>query len=465
MFGRTTNRHGRQAYPWERRRRRILIFFVAIPLLLLGAFAGWRVYLQRGVAQRLEVIRAQGFPASLEELEAWYPPIPEEENAWKWYRQAFDAWSNPSPEQLEPLLPRNLEPPKRTEAFPDEALAAMRGYAAMNAETLELLHRAAAMPHCRYPIDLSEGQAIDLPHLSAIDKIELLLRFEVEIALDAGDTGRVLRALSDIVVLGCSLRDEPVPRSQWKRMGLNATACSSLERVLSRTALPAEAALALGGVLASAESPEAGLRAALGEFCAGIPRFSIPVADRVNYRLLFTKFRRVADEFVPCVLDAAGGGCVDLQYYLDAHFPILQAARLPRPEGLSAERSCGPMLESIPYRWAPRSYALRWQVGGTINLIARDEAQLRTARTALAVERYRLAYGGLPGMLDALIPEFLDVVPADPYNGEPLRYHILDAGYVVYSVSSNLSDEGGDERENNAGELYSSDAIFKVERL
>ena len=73
-------------------------------------------------------------------------------------------------------------------------------------------------------------------------------------------------------------------------------------------------------------------------------------------------------------------------------------------------------------------------------------AQVRTGRTALAVERYRIDTGRFPDRLDQLVPKYLDNVPADPFDDQPLRYRQDDDRAVIYSVSSNLTDDGGDVR-------------------
>ena len=43
-------------------------------------------------------------------------------------------------------------------------------------------------------------------------------------------------------------------------------------------------------------------------------------------------------------------------------------------------------------------------------------------RTVIALRRYEARHGELPLSLSDLVPEFLDEVPRDPYDGEPLRY-------------------------------------------
>ncbi len=49
--------------------------------------------------------------------------------------------------------------------------------------------------------------------------------------------------------------------------------------------------------------------------------------------------------------------------------------------------------------------------------------------------------GRLPETLGELVPEYLDDVPRDDFDGEPLRYDRDKK--VVYSVGEDLTDDGG----------------------
>jgi hypothetical protein len=71
-------------------------------------------------------------------------------------------------------------------------------------------------------------------------------------------------------------------------------------------------------------------------------------------------------------------------------------------------------------------------------------AELRSAAAALAVERFRRRHGRWPERLEDLVPDYLDRVPADPYDGAPLRLRKLADGLVIYSVGANGQDDGGD---------------------
>jgi len=77
-------------------------------------------------------------------------------------------------------------------------------------------------------------------------------------------------------------------------------------------------------------------------------------------------------------------------------------------------------------------------------LYVRLLARLEAMRLGLAAERFRLAEGRFPDSLAELTPTYIDTIPTDPFNGEPLRKANSETGIVVYSVGENERDDGGD---------------------
>jgi hypothetical protein len=77
--------------------------------------------------------------------------------------------------------------------------------------------------------------------------------------------------------------------------------------------------------------------------------------------------------------------------------------------------------------------------------------QLRTMRTAMAVERFRRAKGRLPDKLNELVPEFFSAVPVDPCDGKPIKYRKQDKGYAIYSVGDDGRDDGGPQSSSDDG--------------
>ncbi|VAX41764.1 hypothetical protein MNBD_PLANCTO03-1666, partial [hydrothermal vent metagenome] len=82
-----------------------------------------------------------------------------------------------------------------------------------------------------------------------------------------------------------------------------------------------------------------------------------------------------------------------------------------------------------------------------------DQIETRRRGTAvmIALERHYLAHGFYPDTLSALVPEYLAVLPIDPWTGEPLRYRLHGEGasaYVLYSVGPDAEDNGGQPDED-----------------
>lgn len=59
----------------------------------------------------------------------------------------------------------------------------------------------------------------------------------------------------------------------------------------------------------------------------------------------------------------------------------------------------------------------------------------------IAMARYRLDHGSWPPDFAALVPGYLDAVPIDPVDGNPLRYD--STSKIIYSIGKNLRDEKG----------------------
>jgi len=93
-------------------------------------------------------------------------------------------------------------------------------------------------------------------------------------------------------------------------------------------------------------------------------------------------------------------------------------------------------------------------------------AEMRIARAALAVERFRLSNDRLPKGLQELVPRFLPAVPLDPFDGTSRRYKPLPKGYVIYSIGLDGRDDSGKEPpvRRRGSERVPEDITFAVER-
>jgi hypothetical protein len=95
-------------------------------------------------------------------------------------------------------------------------------------------------------------------------------------------------------------------------------------------------------------------------------------------------------------------------------------------------------------------------VGNVVEKFAHIQAQVDLARVACALERFRLAHGNYPDTLDALTPQFIEKLPHDIINGQPLHYRLEPNGqFVLYSVGWNETDDGGKVEFTKSGRIDS----------
>jgi hypothetical protein len=95
----------------------------------------------------------------------------------------------------------------------------------------------------------------------------------------------------------------------------------------------------------------------------------------------------------------------------------------------------------------------------SLTAATRAETTESCARVGVAMTRYRLDHGTLPTTLDQLVPAYLDAVPIDPYDGNPLRLNTVDGASVIYSIGPDGMDNGGVPINERTGQ---GDIIFTL---
>jgi len=77
----------------------------------------------------------------------------------------------------------------------------------------------------------------------------------------------------------------------------------------------------------------------------------------------------------------------------------------------------------------------------------------------LALKGYKSEAGELLQSLSELVPEYIDAVPRDPFDGKPMRYSAEKK--IVYSIGEDLKDSGGSVAEG--GGLYPDEPTYRIE--
>jgi hypothetical protein len=96
---------------------------------------------------------------------------------------------------------------------------------------------------------------------------------------------------------------------------------------------------------------------------------------------------------------------------------------------------------------------------GTAAKEAECLAQFRLGVAAIALEKFRATHEkAYPAALSELPPQHSPDALTDPFDGQPLRYQRKGAGYLLYSIGPNLSDDSGERARGQ-------DIVFEVSGL
>ncbi|NIP25187.1 MAG: hypothetical protein GWN67_12710 [Phycisphaerae bacterium] len=444
-----------------RQERKVLKILVLLLVFIIAGFLAFRLMLKAKLHERLDAIRAEGYPATCAELDAWYT-IPESaENAADTFRESFslyEKWQKDEKRHLLPIIGESQLLPLRTEPLAMESQALITEYLADNKEALGLLHKGAAIEHSRYPVDLSKGFETLMPDLSDIRHGARLLALEAVLHAENGKPGSAARSIKSTFGLARSLSKEPILISQLVRIACQALAVSILEHIVNRTEFTDEQLADLSQTLVNAEDPSAMIRAFTGERCSVVGVMKMPASQIPPLLDMASNRPHPLGVLAIWLYRFAGLADMDAAIYLDLMGDYIKAIQLPPQQRKEAADAVDARFDKTS-RIHMLVHILMPALSRVTTLDLRSISQVRAAHVGLTVERYRLATGKLPDTLAELTPTYLDAVVKDPFDGKDLRYKKLETGFVVYSIGEDGNDDGGKEKSR---ERTSSDAPVDV---
>jgi hypothetical protein len=436
---------------------RVSVAVAALAILIVSL--GWYWRLQRREAEELARIERAGEPVTIADLETYYArPEGDEDLTAAWLAALAPLNSDTFDKAAKEIF---IEPGCQYEAPPrcepwlkiDAARELLEVYGTPLASFHELSRRRGDV---RYELDFRHGSVLQLPHCESIRKGVDLLLFESEVGRREGDVARAVDALHTAYTLGRTLHREPVCLSQMYRIGCDGLVHAQLRRLLPE--------------LSFSESQFSLLRADLA---------AAHYACGLKYAMVGQRALGIAEFHDPSIVEESGetGGAGamalmivlslgDLPDYLSWMDQLNQAAEFPPRQALQMARRVERELAELTGQeshWNPlRHFMLDWSLQTPILLFTsatRGEAHRICAETALAVAQFWQQTGKLPDSLDELVPNLLDTLPLDPFDGQPLRYAAASNGCRIYSVGVDGIDQGG--REGDASEPL--DIVFDIE--
>jgi hypothetical protein len=291
-----------------------------------------------------------------------------------------------------------------------------------------------------------------IPHVQEARNIGHLLTIDGRLRAHDGDIGGALHDVKAILYGGRAIGDEPLLISQLVRMACDTAAVKLLERILTCGQASERALADLQKELEEqARTPYfmtgiRGERAGLDYMLQNGENGEIPAAV----------FRRILKETFAISFNATKPPRNEWLLEVDA-WRVYLNIRAERAQFLHHINRIVELAKQPPWEAAyaidsfiaeetKRKPPLSDLIGNCNKhyfAYTRCLAYLQTAYTAIAAERFRLAKGRWPKDLAELVPQYLDAVPLDPFDGKPLRYIRKGQAQVVYSVSQDREDQGG----------------------
>jgi hypothetical protein len=468
---------------------RILPLAAVALATLLALFYAWTDWAGARRWKSVEAaLRAKGEPLTIAEIEP--SPIPDEINFaaapvfveasqpanWQQSRLAkipsFTGSVRPNSTDLANAA-RSVDP--KFTGSDAEAARLILAEASKSQPVFDEVRKATKLPGTDWKVDLSKGFQAQIPQIQPLLRLSQFLSTQAKARLELGDSAG---ALADILLtIDLAGRIAP-PRfliTYLVGQVMLGNALSALKFGIARHAWTSQELESIQHALASLSMPQ-GLASAL--------RWE---------RVLFNE-----------TLLKAGGSDIEMAFQFSESNgapswvkPTVSLLWNVRPSGWNNEDRCAystALQHMIEQLESPATYAATrsetvttpppnpWQISllflrtpltrltlpSVENLPRRAmfaQAQIDAARTACAIERYRLAHGALPPTLDALCPEFLSKPTPDLMTGEPLRYQPgSDDSYVLYSVGWNGVDDGGsDAGSTRKNSPTAADWVWKID--
>jgi hypothetical protein len=426
---------------------------VVLLLLLVGIVWLLDAAAETRLQRRLDAIRASGAPLNVEDLNAAMPKIPDDENmAIPILAAAAEMAVVKIPEETNATLPlvgagqwlltgQRLSLSQR---------AAAQWYLEKNAGALAKVHEALKLERGFLKVTWGTPTIqVFLPELRRFGHVLKTLALEATAAANDGDPERAGEIIKAMFRFDRAQQGNKTLIGLIVRIACNALTQEQIERTVNLSGLDDDAMRQIQALLAEKEVSFDIRYAMMTERAMFLDTIKWVLqgapGDATPGQVIGGKWAPGSwYGLIPVIpaLDQANG--------LDIFTELIEAVNRPGANVIKEAMVAQAKARALP-RYCHFSRILIPSLNRAVELWGRTVGSSRALRAGLAGERYRLATGAWPETLDALVPAYLEAVPVDPFDDQPIRHAHIDEGIKVWSIGEDLKDDGGDVKRLERG--------------
>jgi hypothetical protein len=334
--------------------------------------------------------------------------------------------------------------------LPAEHVAAAEAFLAKYDSTIQLtLVAARAEGECRLAVEFDDGFSALLPNVQKMRTLARLMTLRGRAAAAKGDMDGAVESVEAMFEASRALAQQQLLIEHLVRMATAQMALAEVEFLLNEAELTDEQLGRLRKHVEALDFQQGLVNSLMGERGMG-------------YHVFHHLETLHGDQPFMGKPDPGPGSITkaeDCRMYLDLQRQMLEAAREPFPAAIDKSHSVEQQLQLLAGSRNPlerlnymTTLLIMPASSGSFAATARNLARRDLVLCAIAARQYQHKQGELPASLAALVPEFLPAVPADPFDGKPLRMIATEEGLVLYSIGRDQKDDGGLESGQRSGE-------------
>lgn len=431
---------------------------IGIPLLLALSVWAWFQWQTAGYRQQLAAqeqrVRDSGEPLDGIELNAWYRVLEGDDDLTPLYLAILESLTKnprPDPAGVPFVGPDPIVIPLPGESW--SSLGVSEAYLAHYEPTFSLLSQTLQREgSVRYPVDFREGVATKLEQAQSLREVSRLCSLRAAVLVHQKEYAAATDTLLAAIRAAETLRNEPTMVSQLVRVSMHGMASQSIAFAMTDEEFPVEQIERLKAELLKIDRDSAAHTAMMGERAGMAYQSMLGTLDQLG-DVPDTSFGAAGNR---PLRELRPGDCAQL---LEVSTDAVEASTGKYPELWRTQQALVVRTEAIiaqekqkqPWNMNVLTALLLPAHDAAYTAFARGSAQHRCTIVLLAAEQRRREQGNYPQRLDDLVPQYLAVLPADPYTGRPLLLRNDPVRFIVYSPGKDEIDDGGDVNQSSPG--------------